>query len=100
MSEDYPDEQDPASPRLRVSASLPLRVTASPPPGVPASLSLSVFSTHVVWTFAIRILMVLNSVVAGVIVARWLGAEGLGQLAVINVAVGTLVQLASLGLPS
>ncbi len=44
--------------------------------------------------------MVGNSLVAGIIVARWLGAEGLGQLAVINVAVGTLVQLASLGLPS
>jgi len=44
--------------------------------------------------------MVGNSVVAGIIVARWLGAEGLGQLAVINVAVATLVQLASLGLPS
>jgi O-antigen/teichoic acid export membrane protein len=44
--------------------------------------------------------MVGNSVVAGIIVARWLGAEGLGQLAVINVAVGTLVQLTSLGLPS
>ena len=44
--------------------------------------------------------MVLNSVVAGVIVARWLGAEGLGQLAVINVTVATLVQLASFGLPS
>lgn len=32
--------------------------------------------------------------------ARWLGAEGLGQLAVINVAVATVIQLASLGLPS
>ncbi len=44
--------------------------------------------------------MMLNSVVAGIIVARWLGAGGLGQLAVINVTVGTLVQLASFGLPS
>ena len=44
--------------------------------------------------------MTANSVVAGIIVARWLGAEGLGQLAVINVAVATVVQLASLGLPS
>ena len=44
--------------------------------------------------------MVGNSVIAGIIVARWLGAGGLGQLAVINVSVATLVQLASLGLPS
>lgn len=62
--------------------------------------SQSQFSKNVIWTFAIRILMVANSVVAGIIVARWLGADGLGQLAVINVAVGTLVQVASLGLPS
>jgi O-antigen/teichoic acid export membrane protein len=44
--------------------------------------------------------MTVNSVAAGVIVARWLGAEGLGALAVINVAVATVVQLCSLGLPS
>jgi O-antigen/teichoic acid export membrane protein len=44
--------------------------------------------------------MTINSVGAGVIVARWLGAEGLGALAVINVAVATIVQLGSAGLPS
>lgn len=44
--------------------------------------------------------MTVNSVIAGIVVARWLGAEGLGQLAVINVAVATIVQLASMGLPS
>jgi O-antigen/teichoic acid export membrane protein len=58
------------------------------------------FSMHVAWTFATRVLMTINSVGAGVIVARWLGAEGLGALAVINVAVATIVQLASVGLPS
>jgi len=59
----------------------------------------SVF-TDVAWTFATRILMIVNSVVAGVIVAHWLGAKGVGELAVINVAVATIVQLGSLGLPS
>src|SRR5678816_1995484 len=54
----------------------------------------------VAWTFATRILMIVNSVVAGVIVAHWLGAKGVGELAVINVAVATIVQLGSLGLPS
>ena len=44
--------------------------------------------------------MMVNSVGAGVIVARWLGAEGLGALAVINVAVGAVVQLGQFGLPS
>src|SRR5258705_5398998 len=58
------------------------------------------FATQVAWTLVARILMTINSVAAGIIVARWLGAEILGQLAVINVAVGTIVQLSSAGLPS
>lgn len=58
------------------------------------------FSAHVAWTLTARILMTVNSVAAGVIVARWLGAEGLGQLAVVNVAVTTAVQLGGAGLPS
>jgi O-antigen/teichoic acid export membrane protein len=44
--------------------------------------------------------MVANSVLAGIIVARWLGAEGVGQLGVINVSVAMVVQLAAFGLPS
>jgi O-antigen/teichoic acid export membrane protein len=60
----------------------------------------SSFSRKVVWTLATRLLMIFNSVVAGVIVARWLGAQGVGELAVINVAVTTIVQLGSFGLPS
>ncbi|HEX3251899.1 MAG TPA: polysaccharide biosynthesis C-terminal domain-containing protein [Pyrinomonadaceae bacterium] len=58
------------------------------------------FSSQVAWTFATRLLMIFNSVAAGIIVARWLGADGVGQLAVINVAVATIVQLGSFGLPS
>src|ERR1044071_6399945 len=58
------------------------------------------FSAHVAWTFATRVLMIFNTVVAGIIVARWLGAEGVGALAVINVAVATIVQVGSFGLPS
>ncbi len=58
------------------------------------------FSTHVAWTFATRVFMIVNSVAAGIIVARWLGAKGVGELAVINVAVATIVQVGSLGLPS
>ena len=65
----------------------------------PSNLS-SRFSTQVALTFGARLLMTVNSVIAGIVVARWLGAEGLGQLAVINVAVATIVQLASVGLPS
>ena len=58
------------------------------------------FTAHIGWTFATRLLMIFNSVAAGIIVAHWLGAEGVGQLAVINVAVATVVQLGSFGLPS
>lgn len=58
------------------------------------------FSAHVAWTLATRLLMIANSVAAGIIVAHWLGATGVGELAVINVAVTTVVQLGSFGLPS
>ena len=44
--------------------------------------------------------MIVNSVAAGIIVAHWLGAKGVGELAVVNVAVTTIVQLGSFGLPS
>jgi O-antigen/teichoic acid export membrane protein len=65
-----------------------------------ASYSSSRFVTHVGWTFAARLFMLVNSVLAGIIVARRLGAEGLGALAVINITVATTVQLGSAGLPS
>lgn len=58
------------------------------------------FSMHVAWTLGARLLMTANSLVAGIIVARWLGASGLGSLAVLNVMVATVVQLSSAGLPS
>src|ERR1051325_7710861 len=58
------------------------------------------FSAQVAWTLATRLLMIVNSVAAGIIVAHWLGAQGVGELAVINVAVTTIVQLGSFGLPS
>src|SRR5260370_3969173 len=58
------------------------------------------FSIQVAWRFAARILLIFSSVAAGIIVARWLGAEGVGQLGVINVSVATIVQLGSVGLPS
>jgi O-antigen/teichoic acid export membrane protein len=58
------------------------------------------FSLHVLGTFGTRLAMIANSVVAGIVVARWLGADGVGKLAVINVSVATVVQLGSVGLPS
>jgi O-antigen/teichoic acid export membrane protein len=58
------------------------------------------FSVHVAWTLLTRVLMTINSVAAGIIVARWLGREGYGQLAVINVAIATIIQLGGAGLPT
>ena len=58
------------------------------------------FSHDVAWTVATRVLMIVNSVTAGIILARWLGAKGVGELAVINVSVATVVQFGSFGLPS
>jgi O-antigen/teichoic acid export membrane protein len=58
------------------------------------------FAARIGWTFGTRVLMIFNSVAAGIIVAHWLGAEGVGQLAVINVTIATVVQLGSFGLPS
>ncbi len=58
------------------------------------------FTADIALTLITRLLMIVNSVGAGIIVAHWLGAQGVGELAVINVAVTTIVQLGSLGLPS
>ncbi len=56
------------------------------------------FARHIGWTLAARLLLVANSVGVGVIVARWLGAEGLGQYAVLTVTVNNLVQIGGAGL--
>ena len=82
------------------SSPTPLFSPSPTPPISPSVHHANRFSRNVAVTFGARILMIFNSVVAGVIVARWLGVEGLGELAVINVTITTLVQLGSLGLPS
>jgi len=58
------------------------------------------FSAQVAGTLLVRMLMAANSVGTGVIVARWLGAEGLGVFAALNIIVATAVQIGSFGLPS
>jgi O-antigen/teichoic acid export membrane protein len=58
------------------------------------------FHAQVAWTLLVRVLMAVASVAAGVVVARWLGADGLGKLAVLNVTAAMCVQVGSLGLPS
>ena len=58
------------------------------------------FATHVAWTLGARVLMAANSILVGVVVARTLGAEGFGALAVLNLAVAYAVQIGNLGLAS
>ncbi len=60
----------------------------------------SSFAGGVALTFATRLLMLVGSLGASVIVGRWLGPEGLGALAVLNVTVALAVQIGSAGLPS
>jgi len=58
------------------------------------------FTRRVALTFATRVTMVVGSFGASIVVARWLSARGLGELAVINVTISLAVQIASIGLPS
>ena len=58
------------------------------------------FSVNIVLTLGTRLLMLASALAGSVIVARLLGAEGVGSLAVISVTVALAVQLGCLGLPS
>ncbi|MGZ5481687.1 MAG: oligosaccharide flippase family protein, partial [Pyrinomonadaceae bacterium] len=58
------------------------------------------FVSSVALTFGTRLLMLAGVFGSGVIVARWLSAEGFGTYAVLNVMVALAVQIGSAGLPS
>jgi O-antigen/teichoic acid export membrane protein len=58
------------------------------------------FTSGVALTFATRLLMLAGLIGSSVIVARWLGPEGLGALAVVNASVALSLQIGSAGLPS
>ena len=58
------------------------------------------FSTNVALTLASRLLMLATGLGASIIIARWLGPDGLGTLSVLNVTVALAVQLGCAGLPS
>ncbi len=58
------------------------------------------FSTNVALTLASRLVMLATGLGTSIIVARWLGAGGVGMLSVLNVAVALAVQLGCAGLPS
>src|SRR5712691_13492958 len=58
------------------------------------------FTSGVALTFGTRLLMFFGVFGSSIIVARWLGPEGLGVLAVLNVTVFLTLQIGSAGLPS
>jgi len=61
---------------------------------------LSSLASGVAITLAARLLILGGSLGSSVIVGRWLGPEGLGALAVLNVTVALASQLGGAGLPS
>jgi len=58
------------------------------------------FASGVALTIVTRLLMLVGTVGASVIVARWLGPEGLGSLAVLNTTIVLTLAVGSLGLTS
>ncbi|MGQ0762877.1 MAG: oligosaccharide flippase family protein [Acidobacteriota bacterium] len=58
------------------------------------------FVSGVVLTFGTRLLMVVGVFATGVIIARWLGRDGFGLYAVLNVTVALAVHIGSAGLQS
>jgi O-antigen/teichoic acid export membrane protein len=58
------------------------------------------FKSGVALTILTRLLMLVGTVGASVIVARWLGPEGLGSLAVLNTTIVLALVIGSLGLTS
>jgi O-antigen/teichoic acid export membrane protein len=58
------------------------------------------FLSGVVLTFGTRVLMLAGVFGSGVVIARWLGPDGFGAYAVVNVTVALVLQIGSAGLPS
>jgi O-antigen/teichoic acid export membrane protein len=58
------------------------------------------FLSGVVLTFGTRLLMLAGVFGSGIIIARWLGPDGFGAYAVVNVTVALVLQIGSAGLPS
>lgn len=60
----------------------------------------AVFARRVAGTFGVRVLIAGGSLLAGIIIARWLGSAGLGIWATLNVITLLAITLGGFGLPS
>jgi len=58
------------------------------------------FFSGVALTFGTRLLMLAGVFGSGIVIARWLGTDGFGVYAVVNVTVALALQIGSAGLPS
>lgn len=58
------------------------------------------FSRRVAWTIAAKVLIAASSLLTGIIVARWLGAAGVGVVASLAVITTIAINVGGLGLPS
>jgi len=58
------------------------------------------FSRRVAWTIAAKVLIAASSLFSGVIVARWLGAAGVGVVASLAVITMIAINIGGIGLPS
>ncbi len=58
------------------------------------------FSRHIIWTLGARVLIAGGSIVAGVLIARWLGAAAVGIVASLSVMTVLAVTFGGLGMPS
>src|SRR3954463_9816982 len=76
-------------------------VTLTPQPAAEAMPEVfGSLASGVAVTFTTRLVILCCTIGSSVIVARWLGPEGTGALAVLNVTVALALQLGSAGLPS
>lgn len=73
---------------------------SSPPAAMSAGREHGSFISGVALTFGTRLLMLVGLVGSSIVVARWLGPDGLGTLAVLNATVALALQIGSAGLPS
>jgi O-antigen/teichoic acid export membrane protein len=76
----------------------PQSISGAPVAPVPTPPRL--FSTAITLTLVTRLIILAGALGTSILVAHWLGAEGLGSLAVINVTVALAVQFGCAGLPS
>lgn len=58
------------------------------------------FSRRVAWTIGVKVLVAASSLISGMIVARWLGAAGVGVVASLGVVTMVALNIGGLGSPS